>query len=325
MNLLRRPILGFCLLNIIAIGAISVSNNARERRQNTFEKTALPNDYEERTAAEKEDLLYKQMEATRYSSLPPLQSVNPIKFLMSALQTKMDLARDEAPGDYQKAIHAHAVTARVRFEADPGSPYTGLFQGAGYGILRISITADSKGKDFAPGFALKLLVDGKPSENLSALYMLSGQGSDHNFFAHELSNIIPSETDPKSIFSQSVFKSVSRNPTRISVKPLAAIDQTGQAVDKPQAPVQLYFVPDHANDLPKEAHDFREDFIKIPPGVAIYEVYATDESGDDSGKVDEERRKGAKRIGRLITKSPFIASEFGDKRIFFRHYNFENN
>ncbi|HBC17586.1 MAG TPA: hypothetical protein DC022_02250, partial [Alcanivorax sp.] len=56
-------------------------------------------------------------------------------------------------------------------------------------------TGDPSDRGFAPGLALKLLVDGKRSENVSALYTLSGQGDNHNIFANELSNYVQAEVN----------------------------------------------------------------------------------------------------------------------------------
>ena len=289
------------------------------------DKSVLPDNYEALTAAEKEDILYQAMEATIFTKLPALESVSPIKFITAHLNLKLNRVGDEAPAGYEKSIHAHGAAARVKFEAEANSPYTGLFQGVNHGIIRLSVTSDPKGKDFVPGIALKLLIDGQPSRNISALYKLSGQKNNHNFFANELSNIIPIQLDPKSIFSSTIFGRVSLNPTKISVYPLAAIDEKGVAVKAPSAPVQLYFVPNHANDFASADHDFREDLLKIPSGTVIYDVYASPEGGTDISNINYERRAKAVKIGRLVSSSAFIASEFGDRRIFFRHYKFEDN
>lgn len=288
------------------------------------DKLVLPDDYESFSAEKKADFLFAQFERTRFTKLPALEAVNPLKFLFSHLMTKIDLVSDEAPSGYEKSIHAHGVAAKVAFEADD-NPYTGLFQGAPHGIIRLSLTSDPKGKDFAPGLALKLLVDGQPSRNISALYKLSGQGSNHNFFQNELSNIIPTQIDPKSLFSMGNFGRVTINPTKIAVNPFAAVDAKGEKIDNPNSPVQIYFVPNHKLDMKTSAHDFRDDLLKIPEGTVLYDVYATSETGSNFRTIDEDRRDKAVKIGRLLTRSAFIASDFGDRRLFFRHYRYEDH
>lgn len=327
----RKGILGFALAGTVAFGlqckSVSPEETENSESQGIFDfkkdKILLPADYESRSAKEKSDILYMLFQETEFSKLPALKSVNPLKFLFSYLTVKMDRVSDEAPADYEKTIHAHGAVAKVQFEALP-NPYSGLFQGADYGIIRLSVTSDPKGKDFAPGLALKLLVDGKASQNVSALYKLSGQQSDHNFFANELSNIIPTQVDPKSLFSMGNFGRVTRHPTKMSVAPFAAIDAKGQAIENPSAPAQIYFVPRKELAAKSEAHDFRHDLLDIPTDTVLYDVFATAETGTNFQKIDEERRAQAVKIGHLITRSPFIASDFGDRRLFFRHYRYED-
>jgi len=287
----------------------------------------LPPNYESLSAEAKEEILYQAMIATTFKELPSLERVNPLKFVLSHMSRKLGTVGDEAPQGYEKAIHAHGVAAKVRFESEPTSPYTGMFKGAPHGIVRISVTSDPEGKDFAPGLALKLLVDGRPSQNVSFLFKLSGQKDNHNFFANELSNIIPVEFDPKSLFSSTVFSRVSLAPTKLSVKPFAAVDAKGIGEMAPKAPVQVYLVPSQGHQLATAVHDFRDDFLKLPSNSVLYDVYATSDGGANPSHSDSARarRAAAVKIGRLVTSSPFLASSFGDGGLFFRHYRFDDN
>lgn len=285
------------------------------------DRLVLPSSYEQKTAEAKLQILFHNVERTRFEKLPPLESVNAFQFVFGPLGAKLDGVGDEAPVGYKKSIHRRAMVAKVSFEAYQ-NPFTGLFQGVPFGLIRLSVTSDPKGTNMAPGLALKLLVDGQPSANVSALYKLSGQGSDHNFFAHELSNVIPKEYDMKSIFSSAVFRLVSPHPTKISVEPFAELDAKGQKVESPKAPVQLYFVPNPSLSPSSEPHDFREDLAKIPEGTWLYDVFASTETGDDERQIDNERRERAVKIGRIVTRSAFLASDFGDRRLFFRHYRY---
>lgn len=321
---------GLSLSFLLAIGLVVACKTSHEEDSatQTFfnksnDKLVLPENYKSLSAAEKQDILYKEMQKTEYSSLPDLTKTNPLQFILSHLNFKMENAGDEAPVGYVKSLHAHGVAAKVKFVAEPNSPYTGLLKGTDYGILRMSITADAGGKDFAPGIALKFLIDGRNSENISALYKLTGQGSNHNFFANELSNIIPVQLDPKSIFSSATFLRASINPTKLAARYLADVDYHGVAEAKPFAPVQLYFVPRHENDFSIVAHDFRKDLLSIPVDTTIYDVYATQEEGKNLKEIDEKRREAAVKIGSLVSTSPFLASKFGDSRLFFMHHRFE--
>ena len=106
----------------------------------------------------------------------------------------------EAPGDEmptdrkgttrQKYIHSVGSVGMVEFVSSE-SRYTGLFQGARFGIVRISLAAEPKADvlNTIPGMGLKFLRDGVKSASLVAMYKLEGQKS-WNVFANRWSNHI---------------------------------------------------------------------------------------------------------------------------------------
>ena len=110
-------------------------------------------------------------------------------------------------GARYKYIHTVGNTAMVKFEPVANTEgYTGIFEGADYGYVRLSaaIKPDyTKTKapialgNFAPGIGLKFLRDGVPSANLVAMYSVDGQDS-WNFFKNDFSNHIgePQTTGP---------------------------------------------------------------------------------------------------------------------------------
>lgn len=281
----------------------------------------LPVSFDDLSSAEKISIIWNDgILASEYTDgLPELVDVNIIKFLFHPLNIKMDDLADEVRVGYEKPIHPYGAIAQVKFVASPDSPYTGLFKGVDNALLRVSITANPEGGSFAPGLALKLFRDGMPSQNVSALYKLSGQDQDYNFFANELSNVIPIEFDARSLLSTAIFARVSSRPTQISVNGFADFDQFGQAVDTPKQPWQLYFSPAEGLAFPSEAHDFRNDFLNLKKGTLIYKIYASDDEGVDYTEINEERRRGAIYIGDIITTSRFVASDYGDRLIFFKH------
>jgi len=76
----------------------------------------------------------------------------------------------EAPGDdmpcywdgcRNKDIHSVGVISKVRFDAVQ-SPFTGIFKGATYGLIRHSTAApySKTGTNIKPGLGLKFLRDG---------------------------------------------------------------------------------------------------------------------------------------------------------------------
>jgi hypothetical protein len=65
--------------------------------------------------------------------------------------------------------------------------------------------------------------------------------------------------------------------------------------------------------------DFREDLARnVPAGTVIYDVLGLDEAAALQGDV-EELAAHAPKIGTLTTESEWIASSYGDYRLFFKH------
>ena len=304
--------------------------------ENAFKPWGLniPADYESWPAANKQENLWvngalrTQIAADK---LPALEPVNVGGLISSILWKKVQDRTDVAPADYQKPLHAHGVMAKVKFAAVPGNPYTGLFQGADSGLLRLSLTGDPADRGFAPGLAWKAFVDGKPSENVSALYTLSGQGTNYNYFANELSQYVVPEVN-ESLGTTILFSAVSAKPTLLKLNDMAEVSQKGVAVATPKAPTQIYFVPraELKNRFSSAAHDFRTDLLTLTAGTTLYDVYATSMEiktsiiPSISRTYASQRRNSATKIGEMQLTSPMIASTFGDSGVFFKHQRNED-
>ena len=102
------------------------------------------------------------------------------------------------PDGRVKWIHPLGVCGKVKFVFNNASKsYTGLFQGADYGIARLSLALDPADGHFTPGMALKFFRDNQYSGNIISMYELDGQGHNVNFFQNMFSNIIDPPTDIK--------------------------------------------------------------------------------------------------------------------------------
>ncbi|MDX5298302.1 MAG: peroxidase, partial [Gammaproteobacteria bacterium] len=294
----------------------------------------MPADYENWTARDKVQHLWingVQRTAFPAHALPAIPPINIGGLIDSILWDKVKRVSDVTPPGYEKPLHPRAAVARVAFVPSATTPYTGLFKGAEEGLLRLSVTGDPADRGFAPGLALKLFVDGKPSENIAALYTLSGQGSNYDFFANEMSNYVSPEVN-ESLGTTVLFSLVSTKPTLVMANAMAKVTQQGQTVSSPKAPTQIYFVPnkDLKGLFPKTAHDFRQDLLQLPEGVKVYDVYATSKEIKTSifpsinRSYANDRRASAVKIGELVARSTFVASEFGDSGIFFKHQRYED-
>lgn len=97
-------------------------------------------------------------------------------------------------GTRTKYIHSVGTAGKCKFVSNGKHPYTGIFEGSDYGILRFSSAAEPKedGQPLAPGMGLKFLRDGVDSANLVAMYSVDGQPGDWNFFSNDFVNHIAS-------------------------------------------------------------------------------------------------------------------------------------
>ena len=98
-------------------------------------------------------------------------------------------------GTRSKLIHSVGTVAQVKLTSNGQHPFTGIFEGADHGIVRLSAAAEpnTKVKELAPGMGLKFLRDGMDSASLVAMYSVDGQPS-WNFFLNDFSNHIPNIT-----------------------------------------------------------------------------------------------------------------------------------
>ncbi|HNJ86435.1 MAG TPA: hypothetical protein PKU92_07615 [Agitococcus sp.] len=302
--------------------------------ENAFKPWGLnmPADYEKWSAQAKADHLWVNgAKRTQYkTTMPNLTKVDTAGLISSILWKKVQSRTDVAPAGYNKPIHAHGAMAKVKFIPVANNGYTGLFQGSNYGLLRLSVTENPAEGAFQTGLAWKALVDGKPSENVSALYTLAGQGQNYNFFANELSNYV--SPDINNSASTILFSAVSTKPTLVVMNDMAEVMQNGTVVTTPKAPTQIYFVPrpEVKTKFSTAAHDFRYDLATLGAGSKLYDVYATSMEIKTSIipstnlSYAQQRRASAKKIGELELTSPLIVSAFGDSGVFFKHQRYED-
>lgn len=105
-------------------------------------------------------------------------------------------------------------------------------------------------------------------------------------------------------------------PGKLPLLEAAQITAGGIQVPKKQlkVPYKIIFAPtdDARNQYePHKEGDFRDALGQIKDGTVLYTVLATDRSlAPDSEAVE---------IGKVKMASKFIASEFGDRQLFFKH------
>ncbi len=272
---------------------------------------SYPENYESLKSCEKQNILWTEIKKTKYTVLPELRDFG---FLQFAAMSRQEISlkgyrqSDFAPAGWKKYIHGRGAVAQVKFISKSNS-YTGIFSGAECGLIRLSVTYKPSGsKAVAPGLALKIFRDKVSSANISALVSIDGQYKDFNIFKNSMSNIVPEGSGVGAKLVQRVFKKVSSYPEEILLEHMAQIDVRGLTSEQPKAPRQVFFVPDDKIHFSSDEHDFREDLLKIPTETKIYSVLALSADG-----------KTKDYIGDIATTSEFLASEFGDDGLFFKH------
>ena len=306
------------------------------------EKFSLPKEYESLSGCSKQDLLWTEIKKTKHSVLPDyakIQFWTPFQIANQKLSQKMNYHSDivpTSPKKWIKHLHRRGSVAKIKF-IPVNTNFTGVFKGAECGFLRLSLTykpLEKKGflseRGFAPGLALKLFRDQKPSANISALYSLSGQEQNYNFFENALSNIVPIGDSYGEQLIHTIFSRVTKYPEQLSASDFSKIDQFGLNVKEPKSPKQIFFVPtaEIRKKYSKKKHDPREDFLKIPSGNTVYKVYAVSESIEKNFnyyyyKAEDRKiflkKENREQIGSIVTTSDFINSSFGDDKLFFKH------
>ena len=293
--------------------------------------STLPDNYEGLKGCEKQELLWSKINSSVHKKLPKFKNFGLPQLLAMVVQkmtTKVATVSDVAPKGWKKHLHRRGVVAKVKFVSNGKHSYSGIFKGADCALLRLSLTfKPTKKRGFAPGLALKVLRDSVPSGNVSALYTLDGQAQDFNFFQHELSNIVPIGSSLGQKVVHNIFERVTDYPEQLQVSEMASINSAGKKAAKNNSPVQVFFVPNSSfkGKLSSKKHDMRDDLMGVQEGVAVYKVFAVPaaEKAYDYYKYSLEVRKkfleSAIPLGEIVTTSKFLASEFGDTKIFFKH------
>lgn len=295
------------------------------------------------TATEKRDYLFESgIQATAYERYPdearPDVAHGFLQFTVSALQSlahrllseSLTRQSDELATPKPKLFHTYGTTAKVLFNPEPGSPYTGFFAEPAHGLARFSYAGPVAGVGVVPGLGLKFPVDGdRPSENAVVMRMLDPQ-SHNSVFENPFSNILPVPRLANVVMRvvKARFETVVAEGRGLHqpVDNLARVNARGQRAAEARAPHHLILVPTDAARRASDRHiDFRDDLARnIPSGTRIYDVLGLTEAEDTAlgaqGKKDlEELVPHAAHIGSLSTESEFIASKYGDYRLFFKH------
>lgn len=275
----------------------------------------VPTNYQALSAAEKLDILWKEnLIPNEYKVVPEIQSLG--LFDLVKLMSKSFLAKsfdhesDEMPEGRVKLLHPFGSVVQIEFVPTPKASSSGLLKSGAIGIARLSLAGNPNLMGYTPGMGLKLLVDGKPSVNLHVMNSLSGQNNDQNFFALEFSNILPKPPFYLSLLAQA-FTRVKSPPTELNINGITQVNSSGEVVESENIKnvYQIVFRPNPELAIASDTQrDFREELAEIPSGSTLYSVFTRRHESSD-----------LKKVGYLVTRSEFVASRYGDEKLFFQH------
>jgi hypothetical protein len=335
----------------VALCGLNLSYAGSSQGKNPYSNTNAPENYDKLSACDKQDTLWQNIESSKHKVLPEYSKLGLFQVVGLATQPiykKVSDQTDFAPKGWKKHIHKRGAVAKVKFTPIGSHPYTGVFKGAECALIRLSLTykpvksekrkirdhtrkgvhyryINTKSKAVAPGLAFKVLRDNIPSANISALYTLSGQAEDYNFFAKPLSNIVPAGPSFGEKVIHKIFSKVAKYPEELKMKSMATYNHKGEKETNPVEPRQIFFVANSELSFSSDFHDIRNDFLGIKTNTVLYKVYALPTS--DKYKSYSKYRiqdipsyvKESQLIGEITTTSNFVASEFGDTELFFKH------
>jgi len=121
---------------------------------------------------------------------------NPAGIFLERMDPTFSTPGDEMPktifGNVRtKYIHSVGNVGRVKFVTNHAHPFTGVWEGAEHGMIRLSSAAKpTDSQPLAPGMGLKFLRDGVDSAVLVAMYSVNGTPGDWNFFEKDFKNHI---------------------------------------------------------------------------------------------------------------------------------------
>ena len=284
----------------------------------------LTPEYKSASAARKQAMLWNAVKETRYLKVPPVKFsfiYFGIRFVsLPFLSKPFDVTLDVRP-PRTKWLHQFGTVAKAEFVPDPDPPpnyegiyppFSGLFETGAIGVVRLSLAMNTR--FYITGISLKLLVDGKPSQNLIMNPSLDPQDT-KNFFELGMTDRLPVAVKfpfglpPARVFSDWWMGMISA-PRDQPVAHLARVKSNGDPVANPRVPYQLFGIP-ASGDLmqdPDTTEDFRECIGRIKPDTIIYRVHAR--ASEDGPWIP---------IGSIKTTSAFVISELDDRVLSYHH------
>lgn len=284
------------------------------------------------TASQKMNDVRTKVAATAGKPGPWPAALDMAKIFMEDMGITEDLVSDEFHnrgfGTRKKLIHSSGAIAETRIEWKP-NPYTGLFQSAEHGFIRMSSAiqpdytkTNSEEGSFTPGMGMKFFRDNHPSGNIMTLASLMPRDS-YNFFKYPQSNHLPTHDMPtaQNLLAAKFRSAPSEWEGFIGLNSFARYTEDGKAVPDSELhfPFQLIMYPNE--DLQQRFPDsgagrdlFSTQLKGLPAGQHLYSVYAKD-----------TRTAPQQHIGDIYMTTEFIESSYADEMMFLQHTRFDDD
>jgi hypothetical protein len=278
---------------------------------------SLPAGFGAKSAAEKLQLLWASVTKDPYrdDGLPvaPPSTLSRLRLFTTGYnRTSFEHESDEYPEGREKLLHTYGTCACVTLERTADVPYTGLFATGAKALLRFS--DGGGGPRFVPSFAMKFPIDGAPSLNFFALPYELRKSRDPLVGVFANASLEPQKFDAKLLASafQRTAKALRGSRLYATYLPLhhmAGKTPDGKTIAAPNVPDRLELRPtDAARAAAAEARDFRVRLASIPEGTVLFDV-----------SVSHDIKAPAVPYGVVRLDTRFVASRWGDERLFFQH------
>jgi len=254
-----------------------------------------------------------------HRNLAVMEGPTPPAFFTLDLCPTFEAPGDELPSGRRKFSHAVGSVGKVKFIARPNN-YTGIFQGAKYGIIRISLTNEPAPGYFGPsfGFGLKFLRDGVDSASVVVRYNNVTQKS-WNLFSENLSNHYIGQGE-LTVSLAKFNAQASPYIAQVGLSDMARYGENGKYIpdNRVNYPYKLVFKPTRKIAFRDEHHgELQDDLKTIEKNTTLWEVHAWDDPSELGGV--------EKHIGDLVLTSPLVRSLYGDTKLFFRHQDIRDD
>lgn len=238
-----------------------------------------------------------------------------------SMSPTFDQAGDEmAPGmlwgTRAKYIHTIGNVATVKFVSSQQHPFSGMWKGADYGVVRLSLAAKASKTNTAPGMGLKFLIDGMDSSNLVAMFSVDGQES-CNFFQNTFTNHIKDSKQTALAIVATKFSSVTSYVEEVGLSNFGKNTQNGAPEASLVFPFLIEFVPTGQLSTTQCSDGIFAELSGIPSGSLIYNVFGWNAPQELGG----ERFN----MGELITTSALTTTKWGDEHLFYRHQRMDED